>query len=151
MTLLATPSPVLSPPTLSVTKSEVSLLRLYALRATYLLIAVGLGSEIWPAILHHRPWDLWHGVGCCLLGAVAVLAVLGLRHPLKMLPLLLFEMVWKSTWLIAIALPGWRAGQMDEGVRQTAAACLMGVIFPIVIPWPYLVRAWVTAPGDRWR
>lgn len=31
----------------------VSLFRLYALRASYLLIAVGLGVYIWPAIFHH--------------------------------------------------------------------------------------------------
>src|SRR5437867_1945536 len=31
---------------------EVSTFRLYLLRATYLLIVVGLGVEIWPGILH---------------------------------------------------------------------------------------------------
>jgi hypothetical protein len=39
--------------------SEVSTFRLYLLRATYLLIFVGLGSEIWPGIIHHaKAWDL---------------------------------------------------------------------------------------------
>jgi len=30
----------------------------------YLLIALGEGSQTWPAIVHHTmPWDMWHGVG----------------------------------------------------------------------------------------
>lgn len=130
----------------------VSLARLYALRATYLLIAVGLGVEIWPGILHHdRPWGLMQGVVNCVLGAVSLLALLGLRHPLKMLPLLFFEMVWKSLWLIVVALPLWRAGPMDAGTAETVLACLMGVIFPLVIPWRHVVASYVTGAGDRWR
>jgi len=83
--------------------SEVSTFRLYLLRAAYLFIVVGLGFEIWPGIFHHeKTWTLMHGVACSLLAAVSVLAVLGIRYPLTMLPLLLFELVWKSIWLIAV-------------------------------------------------
>ena len=32
---------------------ELSSVRLYLLRAMYLLIAVGMGLQIWPLILHH--------------------------------------------------------------------------------------------------
>ena len=32
--------------------AKVSLWRLYALRAGYLLLVVGLGVEIWPGIIH---------------------------------------------------------------------------------------------------
>jgi len=39
--------------------TEVSTFRLYLLRATYLLIAVGMGVQIWPGILQH-PSDLEH-------------------------------------------------------------------------------------------
>jgi hypothetical protein len=84
---------------------EVSAFRLYLLRAMYLLIVVGLGFQIWPGILH-PPKDLEHmrGVVRSLLGAVSLLAVVGIRYPLKMLPLLFFELVWKSIWILAIGL-----------------------------------------------
>jgi hypothetical protein len=131
--------------------TDVSLWRLYALRATYLLIAVGLGLTIWPDILHHdKPWELMEGVVNSMLGAMAVLALLGLRYPLQMLPLLMFELVWKSIWLLVVALPAWSAGQMDAGISATAFACLMGVIFPIVIPWRYVAATYLTKRGDRW-
>jgi len=133
--------------------TQVSLLRLYALRATYLLIAVGLGIDILPAIIHHaKPWELWQGVVCSVLGAVSALALLGIRYPLQMLPLLFFEMVWKSIWLVVVALPLWFANQpMDARTSETVLACLMGVIFPVVIPWRYVVANFVMRRGERWR
>ena len=133
--------------------SEVSTLRLYLLRATYLLIVVGLGFVIWPGIVHHRSaWALRYGDTSSLLAGVSALAVLGIRYPLKMLPLLLFELTWKSIWLIAIALPLWHANQIDPETWESIKACGMGVvIMPIVIPWSYVLANFVKQPGDRWR
>lgn len=131
---------------------DVSIIRLYLLRALYLLICVGLVFTIWPQIIHHpTPWPLWHGVGCSLLGAISVLAIWGIRYPLKMLPLLFFEMIWKLIWLIAVALPLWSSDQMDAPNLETAQNCLMAVIIPLVIPWPYVWANYVMLPGDRWK
>jgi hypothetical protein len=133
---------------------EVSTFRLYLLRATYLLIVVGLGLVIWPGLIHPaKAWTLWHSVGRSLLAAVTVLAALGIRYPLRMLPLLLFELVWKSIWLSAIALPLWLSGNpIDPAMQETIRDCVLGlVIFPAVIPWPYVVAELARKPGDRWR
>lgn len=131
----------------------VSLVRLYILRATYLLIAVGLGCVIWPGILSHTAdWPHNRGVVHALLGAVGALAVLGLRYPLQMLPLLVFELVWKVIWLVAFAWPLARAGQMTPATSESVRACLMGVIIvPLALPWRYLFDHYVRAAGDRWR
>lgn len=132
--------------------NEVSTFRLYLLRAIYLLISVGLAFTIWPQIINHpTPWSLWHGVGCSLLGAVSVLAFLGIRYPIKMLPLLFFEMIWKSIWLIAVALPLWSTDKMDAENLETAQNFIMGIIVPLVIPWSYVWKHYVKMPGDRWR
>lgn len=132
--------------------SEVSTFRLYLMRALYLLICVGLGSMIWPHMFHHRPWDLMHGVACSLLAALSALMALGIRYPLQMLPLLLFELAWKTIWLIAIALPLWFAHQIDADTMETVTSCLMGVVLcPIVIPWPYVFANYLKKSGDRWR
>ncbi len=132
---------------------DVSTFRLYLLRATYLLIAVGLGFVIWPGVIHHtNAWALKYGDTSALLAGVSVLALLGLRYPLQMLPLLLFEFVWKSIWLLAIALPLWRANQIDPATAESIKACLMGVILvPIVVPWPYFWANYIKKPGDRWK
>ena len=133
--------------------TEVSAFRLYALRATYLLLVVGLGLVIWPGIIHHAlARDPMHGAAGSLLAAVAAMAILGIRYPLQMLPLLLFELVWKSIWLIAVALPLWSAHKMDADTWETVRACLMGIVlFPIVIPWPYVLANYGKKAGDRWR
>ena len=133
--------------------SGVSLFRLYLLRATYLFVAVGLAMTVWPPVLHHtKAWPLMNGVVWCLLAAVSILAAWGIRYPLQMLPVLLFELIWKSIWLISVALPLWSAGEMDARTSSTVVDCFVGVILmPIVIPWSYVFVNYVKKPGDRWR
>jgi hypothetical protein len=133
--------------------TEVSALRLYLLRAMYLLIAIGLGSTIWPLIVGHtKPFAHMQGVAIALLGALSVLAWLGVRYPLQMLPLLLFELSWKAIWLIAIALPLWWTNQLEGANSQTAFDCLVGVVLvPLVLPWRYVLENYGLKRGDRWR
>jgi hypothetical protein len=131
---------------------EVAVWRLHGLRAGYLLLVLGLGATIWPGIIHHdKPWSLMGGVVHCMLAAMSLLAVLGLRYPLKMLPLLFFELAWKAIWLVVVALPLWTARTMDADTLETANECLLVVVFLAVIPWRYVLANYVTARGDRWR
>ena len=118
----------------------------------YALIAVGLGITIWPGILDHpKDLALMRGVVRSLLGALALLAVLGIRYPIKMLPLLLFELVWKSIWVLAFGLPLWLGHQLDPDTQETLTACLWGVVLvPLVMPWRYVFAAYARIPGDRW-
>lgn len=129
---------------------NVSTFRITLLRVTYLFMVVGLGFAIWPGLFRpSHAWALRYGDSSSMLAAVAVLALLGIRSPLKMLPLLLFELTWKVIWLTAIALPLWRANRITPEVWESIFACGMGlVIFPLVIPWPYLVARFVKQPGD---
>ena len=118
----------------------------------YLLIVVGLGFHIWPGLLHH-PTNVEHmdGVVRSVLAAVSLLAALGIRYPLQLLPLLFFELLWKSIWILAFGLPLWSAQQLDPDTRETLNACLMGVVLvPLVMPWRYVFANYVKAPGDRW-
>ena len=124
--------------------TEVSIVRLTLLRAGYLLLVVGLGPMIWPVILHHaRTWELMHGVVACMLGALSVLALLGLRYPLQMLPLIFFELAWKAIWLLRVALPLWSAHRMDTATAETAGECLIDKLH-----WnPLLIRCWISPRG----
>ena len=132
--------------------NEVSMVRLYVLRATYLLIVVGLGTMIWPLLLDSpETAEHFRGVTWCLLSTVALLALLGLRYPLKMLPLLFFELLWKTTWLITIGVQLRSDGQLEGAFRETWFANVMGlIIVSLVIPWGYVMRRYIREPGDRW-
>ena len=76
--------------------SQVSTFRLYVLRATYLVMFVGLAIYVWPGIIHHAELGASQSAVRSILGAVGLLALLGVRYPLQMLPLMFFELVWKS-------------------------------------------------------
>ena len=105
--------------------TEVSLFRLYALRAGYVLIVTGLAATVWPLLINHSPhWPLMNSVVCSLLAAVSVLAAVGIRYPLQMLPVLIFELLWKTIWLSAIALrSGLQIGSMHgHGTRSGTAS-----------------------------
>ena len=129
---------------------EVSLMRLYILRAMYLLLVFGLGAMIVPPLISHEP--MARGVIPSLLGALWLLSFLGLRYPLQMLPLLLFEFAWKTIWFLDFGLPQWLSGQRPPTFADDFTAILAGVILmPIVIPWGHVWRHYVKAPGNRWR
>ena len=126
--------------------------RLNLLRTGYLILVVGLGTTIWPSILDPaRSWGLMHGVVVSMLGAMSALAVLGIRYPLAMLPLLFFEMGWKAIWLLRVALPLWSANRLDAATTETLYECLPIILFPIIIPWRYVFDTYVRRPGDAWR
>jgi len=126
---------------------EVSTTRLYLLRFGYLLTIVLVGANAWPALINHEgPWDAFLGAGWCLYAAMSALAVLGIRYPLKMLPLLFHQMLYKALWLVAIGIPTW------PDLRGAAKAMAIGVVLDlIVIPWPYVFEHYVKERGDRWR
>ncbi len=130
----------------------VSTWQLHLLRAMYLLIVVGLGVQVWPGFLSHdKPWELMEGVVVCMLVAFSLLAALGLRYPLQMLPILLWELLWKSAWLAIVALPQWLSGQMNEATTANTFACLFVVLVLVTVPWRYVFDHYVKKTGDPWR
>jgi hypothetical protein len=135
--------------------SEVSTFRLYLLRAMYLFTVVGLAIEKLPALLHPATLSPGDSVILSVLGATALLAVLGIRYPIKMLPLLFFEFVWKAIWIVVFGLPLLLAGGLDPNVSfggtETLIACIVGVVLvPLVMPWGYVFKHYLKVPGARW-
>ena len=119
---------------------RVSPLRLWLMRAMYLLMAVGIGLTIWPLIISHSSAvPRMTGVAWALLGTIGLLALLGVLYPLQMIPILLFELTWKVIWLTAFALPRWLDGTLDDAMRTTIFETSLGAILLVVIPWRYLL------------
>jgi hypothetical protein len=118
----------------------------------YLFIVVGLGVFLWPEILNpERHWVLAQGESSCMLAAFSLLCLLGLRYPLQMLPVLLWETIWKTLWLLLVPFPQWRAGRIDEALQPTVFACSMVILVYLAIPWGYIYTRYVKAHSDRWR
>ena len=130
---------------------QLPLPRLYVLRIGYLVLGVGLAVTKWPMFIQHESWTLTQGVVNCMLVALSILWLVGIRYPQQMLPLLLFEVAWKLIWLAVVALPLWTAGQVDQATRDLTLAILWVAIPLAVIPWRYVFAQYVTKRGERWR
>lgn len=132
--------------------AEVSRLRLNLLRAYYLLILVERAWRVIPALVSpEAPLGPFDGTAYAFWGALALLAALGLRYPLQMLPVLLVHLAYKSLWLLAVALPLWAAGApFDATMTMFAWAMAIGVALDlVVIPWGHVWSNYVRRPAER--
>lgn len=133
--------------------SEVSTVRVYALRLIYLLNFVGLGLLAWPGVLSPaRPLGLLDGAAFSFWAAFSALMGLGLRYPLQMLPLLLLQLFYKTVWLTAVALPLWSTDQWDARATALTRMFLVAAIVDVlVIPWRHVLANYMRKPGDSWK
>ena len=133
--------------------AQVSLFRLYFLRAMYAFILGGLLVFVWPTYIAQLPGaPHFKGIALTMLAAFSLLCALGIRYPLQMIPVLLWELTWKSMWLLLIALPRWMDGNMDASTSATVIDCLVGVVLvPLTLPWSYVIANYARRDGDRWR
>jgi hypothetical protein len=117
----------------------------------YLFIVLGLGTFLWPDILDpHHHWIVIEGQAKCMLAAFSLVCLLGIRYPLQMLPILLWECLWKTLWLAMVPLPQWLAGHVDDAVKPSVFACGMVVLVYLAVPWPYVFARFGLDRGARW-
>lgn len=115
-----------------------STFRLYVMRLLYLLNFVLLGSDVWPRLITHEgTWDPLPGVAFSFWAALSALSGLGLRYPLKMVPLLLLQLLYKWIWLIALrSRCGPRANQPALLRLCSSGLCWILLLFPGSMFWP---------------
>jgi hypothetical protein len=143
-TLTPSPAPARVP-------AQLALWQVNLLRVGYLVMGVGLVVVKWPLLFADKPWGLAEGTVECILVAMSVLALIGLRYPRRMLPILLFEIAWKLLWLGVVALPLWRDGRLDGAIREQTVKVLWVVIIIAVIPWRHVFTRYLLVPGQPWR
>ena len=84
---LADTTPRPNAPKSTTAAGTLSLRRLNVMRIGYLVMGVGLAVTKWPLLINRtEPWPLMEGVATYMLVAMGLLALLGLRYPVKMLP-----------------------------------------------------------------
>jgi hypothetical protein len=129
---------------------EVSAGRLYLLRATALIFVVSGCFSIPRMFIGAHPTD--RGMIDAFLGGLWVMSFLALRYPLQMLPIFLFEFVWKTIWLLAFGLPQWLSGIGSPRLnRDMLEIGSIPILIALVIPWPHVWRRYVRQPAERWR
>ena len=87
-------------------------INIYILRLMFFLMIVFLGKASWTHILTFKgTWNPEDAMAWCIWGSYSVLAILGIIHPLKMLPIVMLEIFYKLLWLIIVAYPLWKSNQ----------------------------------------
>ena len=126
-------------------KSEgVSLINIYLLRLVFMLTFLFVGYDSWSAIFTHAgPWKPMHAVAVSVWAAYSTLSLLGLFHPLKLLPLVAFQISYKVIWLTIVALPLWTADALAGSDAAAMTKAFLWVVLPITaMPWRYFFRQW---------
>ena len=134
------------------TPADLPTWRLNLMRVGYAVMGVGLAVVKWPLVVgYDQSMPLYEGIVAVLLTAMSLLAFLGLRYPVRLLPILLFETLWKAIWLSVVALPAVLAGEVDQAMSEAIFNCSLVVVIVAVVPWRYVWQRYVVAEGDRWR
>ena len=82
---------------------------------------------------------IWAATGYSVMVATGIVAIAGLRSPLKFSPILVFQILEKLIWLIVIIAP-----RAIAGTLPTFAMLLIAIYVPltignlIAVPWKYI-------------
>ena len=130
-------------------RGDVSTLRLYLLRFVYLFSAVVVGMGAWPEVVRRSSTagDLIGGIAFSIYAAFSVLMLLGVFVPLRMLPLVLFQLLYKLIWIVGIGIPQGRSGHFDAVGRMLEFFAAIVVLDVIALPWGYVFDRYVRAIG----
>jgi hypothetical protein len=132
---------------------ELSTFRLHALRFVYFFNAVVIGFGAWSELINQvrlinegKPWDLIYGIAFSLYAGFALLMLWGVRFPVRMLPLILLQILYKMIWLIVVGYALWSAGRLNPAVIGTIEFFASIVVLDLVtIPWPYIFENYLRA------
>jgi hypothetical protein len=126
-------------------------INVYLLRILFVLIVVFVGMDTWPAILTHKgEWDHVKAAAVCMWAGYAVVCIIGVIRPLLMLPMVLFEIIYKLTWLMAVAYPLWSNNTLAGSPAEEMTKAFLWVILPIIaMPWRYFFRKYVFGIGKQ--
>ena len=122
--------------------------QIWGLRLFYLLMLLFVATDAWGGLLRHQgPWDPVRAVAVCVWATYPALALFGLLHPLRWLPLMFFTIGYKSLWLGFVAYPLWRAGTLwGTPTGEIAASFLVLPLLALAVPWGYAWRTYFAWP-----
>ncbi len=126
--------------------------RINAMRFLFLLMALVMGGFVWSQLLFESAdWPVMRGLAKSMLAALALLSLLGVRYPMQMLPLMLYEIAWKTIWLTLIAGRAWMAGKWNADIEGLFTDCIGIVIAFFIVPWRYVWARHVMQPMEPLR
>jgi hypothetical protein len=122
------------------------------MRFLFLLMALVMGSVVWQQLLFESAdWPVARGLSKSMLAALALMSLLGVRYPLQMLPLMLYEIAWKTIWIGLIAGRAWMADKWNADIEALFTDCIGIVIAYFIVPWRYVWARYFAQPMEPLR
>jgi hypothetical protein len=126
--------------------------RINSMRLIFLLMALVMGSMVWKQLLFESAdWDLMRGLAKSMLAALALISLFDVRYPLQMLPLMLYEIAWKTVWLTLIAGRAWLESKWTPDIEGLFNDCIGIVIAYFIVPWRYVWARYFVQPMEPLR
>jgi hypothetical protein len=126
-------------------------INIYLLRLLFTLVVIFVIPDSWTHILNHTgPWEPVDAAAWSMWASYSVISIIGIFRPLKLLPIVLFEIVYKIAWLLVVAYPLWTKGQLSGSPAEGMAGAFLWVILPVVaMPWGYFFRTYLWRKRER--
>jgi len=120
-------------------------INIYLLRLLFTLMFLFVTYDSWTHIFTHTgAWDATNAAAWCMWGAYSVISFIGILRPLKMLPIVLFEIMYKITWLLIVAYPLWVRNELIGSPAEGMTRAFLWVVLPIVaMPWSYFFKTYI--------
>jgi hypothetical protein len=105
-------------------------------------VAILLAPEVLTDLLGWPfPEPLFPGAYAGCLVAFGILSVLGLRSPVKFVPVLFFQLCYKVTWVALVFLPLWMRGELPSYYGLVTMFMVVAIIGDLVaLPFAYLFK-----------
>lgn len=130
----------------------VAMWQIHFLRLLFLLMALVMGTGVWGQMLFQpEPWPSSRIIAKSMLGALAVMSLLAVRYPLQMLPLMVFEIIWKTTFILLFFVPAWLKGAVPPDMQILFWECIGIVVAYLAVPWRYFWVRYFVQPSEPWR
>jgi hypothetical protein len=119
-------------------------IQIFLLRVSYVLVLVFVGIRAVAALITHEgDWEPFLAVALSMWASSSQLSLIGIVHPLKMIPIVLFEIGYKLTWLAVVAWPLWKAGRLAGSPAEGMTYAFLPVAAPLLLmPWGYVFRTY---------
>ena len=110
------------------------------MRGLFFLNFISLAFDNWQTILFpNSQMDTLTGVTISFWAAFSLLNLLGLRFPLKFVPILLLQLLYKSAWIIGTYLPAKNSDVLNEDLASFFWVCVAGIVLNLlIIPWKFV-------------
>ncbi|WP_339650379.1 hypothetical protein [uncultured Maribacter sp.] len=120
-------------------------IKIYVLKLFFFLMFVFVAKDAWAELISHKgDLNVEVAIAWCSIAAYTTLSGLGIFHTLKMLPILLFMLLYKGLFLFFVAYPLWSSGTLEGSEAEGWAQIFILIGIPILFtPWKYVFNTFV--------